>query len=202
MKKERRYSKSENTKQFIIEKVAPIFNVKGFAGTSLSDITEATGLTKGAIYGNFRNKDEIAIEAFKYNFSLLSGIFNAELAGAGTPLEKLRLLPKAFLKIYPKVMSIGGCPLLNTIVDTDDTHDLLKELSARSLKGMKKMIEQIFIDCVEAKLISPEVDPDKLSALFLTLSEGGLLIAKTMNQEKYFEGSIMQMEEIIDRMIL
>ncbi len=49
-------TKSDRTKQFILEKVAPVFNKNGYFGTSMSDITEATGLTKGAIYGNFKNK--------------------------------------------------------------------------------------------------------------------------------------------------
>ena len=52
-------SKAEKTKEFIIEKSAPIFNKKGYAGTSLADIMEATNLTKGSIYGNFENKDEL-----------------------------------------------------------------------------------------------------------------------------------------------
>jgi TetR/AcrR family transcriptional repressor of nem operon len=38
--------------------------MKGYSGTSMSDITAATGLTKGSIYGNFENKDEVAIAAF------------------------------------------------------------------------------------------------------------------------------------------
>ena len=57
-------TKAEQTTQFIIEKVAPLFNQKGYAATSMSDITRVTGLTKGAIYGNFENKEAIAIAAF------------------------------------------------------------------------------------------------------------------------------------------
>jgi len=48
--------KSENTRKYIIEKVAPVFNKKGFTGTYLSDMEKATGLTKGSIYGNFKDK--------------------------------------------------------------------------------------------------------------------------------------------------
>ena len=55
--------KSEQTKAYIIEKAAPIFNKKGYAGTSLRDMTGATRLTKGSIYGNFANKDEAALAA-------------------------------------------------------------------------------------------------------------------------------------------
>ena len=61
--------KAERTREFIVEKTAPLFNRKGYAGTSMSDLTEATGLTKGAIYGNFENKDEVALAAFDYNLA-------------------------------------------------------------------------------------------------------------------------------------
>lgn len=60
-------TKAERTKAFIIEKTSSVFNQKGVVGTSLSDITEATGLTKGAIYGNFADKEEVALAAFEYN---------------------------------------------------------------------------------------------------------------------------------------
>ena len=60
-------TKSDRTKQFILEKVAPVFNKNGYFGTSMSDITEATGLTKGAIYGNFKNKEDLAYYSFYFN---------------------------------------------------------------------------------------------------------------------------------------
>ena len=48
--------RSEKTRQFIIETTASLFNKKGYAGTSMSDLTEATKLTKGSIYGNFERE--------------------------------------------------------------------------------------------------------------------------------------------------
>jgi len=39
-------------------------------GTSLSDMTDATGLTKGSIYGNFNSKDEVALAAFDHNLKM------------------------------------------------------------------------------------------------------------------------------------
>ena len=54
-------SKAEETKKFIVEKAAPIFNKKGFAATSMNDILDVTGLSKGCVYGNFENKDEIHV---------------------------------------------------------------------------------------------------------------------------------------------
>jgi len=71
----KKQKKSDRTRALIVEKSASLFNRKGFHGTSLSDIMEATGLTKGGIYGNFKReglnkkgvKEEIALAAFEYN---------------------------------------------------------------------------------------------------------------------------------------
>jgi TetR/AcrR family transcriptional repressor of nem operon len=73
-------SKAERTKQFIVEKTAPIFNTKGYAGTSLNDMINATGLTKGSIYGNFVNKDDVALAAFDYNLKKVDTIIRQEIA--------------------------------------------------------------------------------------------------------------------------
>ena len=67
--------KSQKTKKHIIKKVDPIFNSQGYTATSLSEITTAAGLTKGAIYGNFKNKEELALEAFNYNIKYVLGTF-------------------------------------------------------------------------------------------------------------------------------
>ncbi|MFT6687147.1 MAG: TetR/AcrR family transcriptional repressor of nem operon, partial [Saprospiraceae bacterium] len=85
-------SKSEKTTRFIIEKVAPLFNQKGYAATSMSDITKATGLTKGAIYGNFKNKEAVAIAAFNKNVNDLLKRIAKHQEQSKSPLEKLFLI--------------------------------------------------------------------------------------------------------------
>jgi hypothetical protein len=47
-------TKAERTKKYIVEKAADLINRKGIAGTSLSDIMEATQLAKGGVYGNLK----------------------------------------------------------------------------------------------------------------------------------------------------
>src|SRR5687767_15428855 len=62
------------TKEKILKKSGVLFNTKGYKATSISDITDATGLTKGAIYRHFKSKEELENETLFH----LSGImFNA-----------------------------------------------------------------------------------------------------------------------------
>ncbi len=48
-----------NTKEYIIDKAYTLFLNKSFEGVSIKDISNAIGLTKGALYHHFRNKEEL-----------------------------------------------------------------------------------------------------------------------------------------------
>src|SRR5688572_3708282 len=85
-------NKAQRTRQLIVEKTAPVFNVKGYAGTSLSDMTEATGLTKGSVYGNFANKEEVALAAFDHNWRQAQDAVRAAMEKQRTSKAKLLAL--------------------------------------------------------------------------------------------------------------
>src|SRR5882757_6298161 len=131
-------SKAERTREFIIKKTAPIFNMKGFAGTSLSDMTEATGLTKGSIYGNFANKDEVALAAFDHNVRKVIAMVRAEMEKKKTIREKLLV----YVDVYNNTHGFpeGGCPILNTAVESDDTHEDLKKKVVDVILNWKDLI--------------------------------------------------------------
>ena len=133
-------SKAEKTKQFIVEKTASIFNKKGFAGTSLNDMTEVTGLTKGSIYGNFANKDEVALAVYDYNFSRLNIGLETVVAGCNSSIDALKKMANFYRTEFKNTVFTGGCPILNTAIEADDTHPELKARAAKSIKDWKKKI--------------------------------------------------------------
>ncbi|MBE0342560.1 TetR/AcrR family transcriptional regulator [Paenibacillus sp. 28ISP30-2] len=123
--------KGDRTREHIIIKSAEVFNQKGYAGTSLNDIIADTGIKKGGIYRHFASKDEIALEAYNYAASIVTRkILEAadhEQSASG------RLI--AFFRVYEDVINdppfIGGCPMQNTAVESDDTHPELDRKSKR-----------------------------------------------------------------------
>jgi TetR/AcrR family transcriptional repressor of nem operon len=62
-------TKGEQTRRRIVEAAAPIFNIRGYEGASLSELMAATGLKKGGIYRHFSSKEELAAEAFDYTWA-------------------------------------------------------------------------------------------------------------------------------------
>ncbi len=193
-------SKAEKTKQFIIETTAPLFNKKGYLSTTLSDITEATGLTKGSIYGNFENKDEVALEAYKYNSTLLSKSMARSL-GEDFPsaLDKLKAFVNFYRKSWKAVFLNGGCPLMNAATEADDTFPILKKQVTLSFEGWIKKISTTIVEGQKNGELKKNANANELASLFIMLTEGGILLSKTTGDESYLNLALDRILLIIDQ---
>lgn len=192
-------SKAEKTKQFIIEKTATLFNTKGYNATSLSDITQATGLTKGSIYGNFENKDQVAIEVYKYNAALLSKVMNHSLGDQyPTSTEKLHAFVAFYRKNWRSVFSNGGCPLMNAATEADDSFPALKQYVQKSFTLWTERIAAVIVQGQKKNELKASVNADEYASLFIMLIEGGILLSKTMDDEKYLNQALDKVKDMID----
>ncbi len=192
--------KAEETRQAIIEKAAVIFNKNGYQRTSMSSLTNAIGLTKGAIYGHFTDKDELAVEAFRYNAQQIADRLRKELRPCKGPVEKLRAYAHAFPEIYEDIAVTGGCPILNTAVDSDDAHPRLHEEVRKILTAWEGWLIAMVNGGKESGVVRADADADLFAANFMALIEGGLLMAKTVGDKKYLECSVQRINLLIDQM--
>jgi TetR/AcrR family transcriptional repressor of nem operon len=192
-----RESKSERTRKFIIEKTAQVFNTKGYAGTSISDLTSTTKLTKGSIYGNFRNKDEIALAAFEYNLEKITKAFSEGIMNAQTTMNKLLAYPRTYRRIYGHIINTGGCPILNTLAEADDTHPDLMALAVEAIKNWKSGIVTLIDKGKVNGEIGATVDPNRIAENVISLFEGGGILSKATGQDSYMQNALEQVEELI-----
>ncbi len=190
-------SKAERTRQFIIEKTAPIFNSKGYSGTSLTDIIDATGLTKGAIYGNFDNKDEVAIAAFEYNFGNITNYIAIRIRERESAIQKLLVYPETHRQILKLPFLKGGCPVLNTSVDADDTHPMLKEKAISALNLWRSSVERIIAKGIQSKEIKKNTNATEFAAILVSLTEGAVMQAKVSGKPTELNISMDFLEKMI-----
>ncbi|MFV5703251.1 TetR/AcrR family transcriptional regulator [Flavobacterium sp. XS2P12] len=191
-------NKSERTRQYIIEKTAPIFNTKGYAGTSLSDITQATSLTKGSIYGNFKNKDEVAIAVFEYNFDRLLIMLNGEISKRKTYREKLLCFPELYLNFLSDKFPVGGCPIMNTAIEADDTHNELKNVAKKALvKWFDSFVYLINRGKEKGEFKSTTNAEDK-ALIIISLIEGAIMITKVTGKTNYLKSLMNSLKTIIE----
>ena len=171
-------SKADRTKLFIIERSAPLFNKKGYVATSMSDILKATGLAKGGIYGNFKNKDEIALEAFDYSFNKLREALRFEIKQQKTCHGKLNAILDFYYDYSVSPLIEGGCVLMNTAIDADDAIPFLKERAKQGLKEMLGSLKYMIEKGIEVGEFSKKLNAlDEAELIFATI-EGGIMMSK------------------------
>jgi len=192
--------KAEETRQSIIEKSALIFNMNGYQRTSMSMLTKALGLTKGAIYGHFPDKDALAVEAFRHSVRQVSERVRAQLLPHESPEARLRAFAQAFLDFYGDIVKAGGCPILNTAADADDAHPRLHEEVTRVLTAWEERLVAMVEVGKESGELRSDADGRLFATTFIALIEGGILMAKTVGDKHYLERSVEGINLLIDRM--
>jgi TetR/AcrR family transcriptional regulator, transcriptional repressor for nem operon len=192
-------SKAEKTKQYIIEKTAPIFNKQGFAGTSMKNLEDATGLTKGAIYGNFEDKNEVAIAAFDYNMEKITTGIIRMMDGKKHAIERMKVYPAYYRKFLTKysISEWYGCPIVNTAPEADDTHPKLREKVNAAIKMWHESMTRILIKGMDRGEVRLDANPSQFASQMIALIEGSILLSKSMNDARFFQDAL----DLADKMI-
>jgi TetR/AcrR family transcriptional repressor of nem operon len=171
-------TKGEQTKQMIIEQSAPIFNKKGIAATAMSDIMDATNLSKGSLYVHFDNKDVLAEAAVDYNIELLVRKTMAAINRVDHPKEKLFAYIDTFRNpLNPPVA--GGCPMLNFGMEADDQNEAVLEKVAAAVNKSQQVIVTIIVQGIRQGVFRPDWNYKEFATLMFAMIEGGILISNT-----------------------
>ncbi|MCF6308374.1 MAG: TetR/AcrR family transcriptional regulator [Flavobacteriaceae bacterium] len=189
--------KSEKTTKFIIETVAPIFNQKGYSATSMSDITKATGLTKGAIYGNFKNKEYIAIAAFNKTVNDLLKQISKHQEKSKSPLQKIYLITDFYRDYYDFSKELGGCPILNVGVDANNQDTALLEHVRFVIHKTQNNIAKIVDWGKEAGEIKTTINAQVFAKKLYAHIQGAIFMTYTMDDDSYLKIAMDEMDVII-----
>jgi TetR/AcrR family transcriptional repressor of nem operon len=142
----------------------------------------ATGLEKGGIYRHFSSKEELAAEAFDYAWQEALGARIHDLDTISNTVDRLKQLVANFVErrgIIP-----GGCPLLNTAVDTDDGNFVLRARARKALRGWRSYLISIIRAGIKAREIRPRVDAKKLATLIISSLEGAVMVYRLERTEE------------------
>src|SRR5712664_2194882 len=169
--------KGEQTRLEIIRKAAPIFNQKGYEGAALSDLMRATGLEKGGICRHFDSKQELAREAFDHAWKLA---MDARFEGTHeipNTVDRLKQIVRNFRDRRTSVVP-GGCPLLNTAIDSDDGNPQLRAKARQALSSWLDRMESIAEEGKRRGEVRSDVDSGELATLIAGTLEGSHMMSR------------------------
>ena len=191
-------TKGEQTKNDIVRKSAPLFNQKGYEGTSLSDLMEATGLQKGGIYRHFSSKEELATQAFDYSWGrAVSGRLDG-VAEVPDCVNRLKKMIDNFVELRAGLVP-GGCPLMNTAIEADDGNVVLRARAKKALQNWTVRLSKITTEGIKKQQINHRIDPLELSQLIIGSLEGALLISRLQNSDEPLRAIKQHLSEYLEQ---
>jgi AcrR family transcriptional regulator len=186
------------TRRRIVELAAPVFNRQGYVGASMRDLSDATGLEKGGIYNHFGSKEQLALEAYDFAFSQVTEGLARSQDGATDAIDRLQRMIRAFAKFARKPAISGGCPIMNTAIEADDTHPELRGRARASMTLWHRLIGRIVKDGTAAGELAAGTDPYALAALITASLEGGLMLSRLYDDPAFTDRIVEHLTVHVD----
>lgn len=195
-------SKAEQTKARIVQQAAEVFNQKGYAGSSIADIMQATGLKKGGIYNHFKSKDELAVAAFDYAVSLMSQQVWSAVKTKRNAIERLQALVSSYLVYIETPPIVGGCPILNTAIEVDDTDSPLRDRAIAAINQWRSLIVRIINQGIKKGEIPVTTEPDTVATIIICNIEGAIMISQLEKNPIYLKRTVTHLQSYIQNSLV
>jgi TetR/AcrR family transcriptional repressor of nem operon len=189
--------KGEQTRREIISKAAPLFNQKGYDGFALSDLMQATGLEKGGIYRHFASKEQLAAEAFDYAWNLALDTRLQGTQGIPNTVDRLQQIVRNFRDRREGLVP-GGCPLLNTAIDSDDGNPQLRTKARKALRLWLDRLSSTIEEGKQRGEIRSGVNSFQLAAVIVSTLEGSLMVSRLLKDDASEDAACRHLQDYLE----
>ncbi len=193
-------SKSDLTRQMILEKSAVLFNLQGYSGTSMKDIMNATGLSKGGLYGNFKTKEDIALAAYDQAVDTVWEEVKKRTKVIDHSLDKLKAVVYFYKERILDPPVEGGCPIQNTAIDADDGNPILREKVRKTVDNWRQNIVRNLEKGMKNGEVKLDCNASDFAIKFIGILEGGIMLSRLYKELHYFDVIAKQLIDLIEEL--
>ena len=178
--------KGAQTRERILAAAEPLILRQGFAGTSLDDILNATGLTKGAFFHHFKDKAGFAralIERYARNdFAVLDRLAAEAEAACDDPLDQTLHFIKSFEHFVAGLPEpIIGCLFAAYTYESLQFEPAINAFIAQNLRRWSALYEKRFEAVLARYRPAQPTSARELSETIMAILEGGFVLARNFN---------------------
>ena len=158
---------------------------------------KATGLEKGGIYRHFDSKQQLAAEAFDYAWKLALDTRFEGTEEISNTVDRLKQIVRNFRDRRAGLVP-GGCPLLNTAIDSDDGNLRLRDKARRGLSSWLDRLRFVIEEGLQRGEIRGEVDSSELATLMVSTLEGSLMVSRLQRKDDSRDLACRHLEEYLE----
>ncbi|MEO6782951.1 MAG: TetR/AcrR family transcriptional regulator [Bradyrhizobium sp.] len=151
----------------VLDRATSVFWRRGYAATSLRDLTEATGLSTAALYHRFNDKEGLFLESLRrYADQGLTDRF-ARLSALKSPVTAIRTFFDELIDMSVDDPDRLGCFLVNTVLDGAATSSVASALVRARLGDVEAFFRSSLQRARKAALIDATIKPTAMAEILL-----------------------------------
>lgn len=191
-----------NLKEKIVHESLKLFSLKGFLSTSMHDILEAAGTSKGGFYNHFSSKEDLFFKVLDEARIIWRERNLFGLDELKRPTDKIKTLLKNYKDRYLKDADNfpGGCVFITLITELNDQRPHLSKEIEKGFIGLKKMIKRILDQAVESGDLGKDVNTERVTEILFNGMMGASLSYRVNKSKTDLDKSINSLIEYFENL--
>lgn len=182
-------TRGDSTKERILAAAEALVFERGFAGTSLDEIIDRVGVTKGAFFYHFKSKADLArgiVDRFaREEQALFINLSERAEALADDPLQEVLLFFKLFEEFVGGLENpLPGCIFATYTLESHQFEDEIHELIRKELDDWGAIYERKFEKVMAVREPRMPTTARELTEAAMCLVEGGILLGRVYGDPK------------------
>jgi AcrR family transcriptional regulator len=184
-------SKSERTRQRIIDAANQLFYRKGYNRTSFTDVVEEADVPRGNIYYYFKTKDEILKAVIAHRLETISGMLQEWDRNISEPLDRLERFVRIMYDSTPALLR-SGCPMGSLTAELGKDQPELKEDAKGLFDLFQRWLARQFVD------MGYRDEARDLSLRLLSRGQGLIIIAQVYQDPGFLERGTQELNRWLE----
>lgn len=193
----RRGTKGMLTRARIVREATELFSLKGFFHTTLDDVMNRTGLTKGGFYAHFDSKEALVHAAIEHATERwVTKVFGGVME-APTPRAQLHALFDAYRAYAVDRTFEGGCFFVNLAIELDDQDDALRRIVDARFDQLRQVVAGIVERGKIDRSYRREAPASAIATLVVAALTGTMMLSKSAASFDAFEETIAMLRQLV-----
>jgi TetR/AcrR family transcriptional repressor of nem operon len=193
--------RGRETRERIVEEAVQRFSVNGYYHTSLDEVAQALGMTKGALFAHFSSKEALGHAAIQRAYEMWEAVVLPEIAKHEDPREKLRGAIEGSILTARQRLWRGGCFLLALATEMDDQHEEFRAALGRILDQWRGLLAGIVNEGKANGAFTQDVDADRIAHFIIAAIEGATMVAKTHNDLNLYVSILETLQRLLPTLL-
>lgn len=188
-----------DTRDRILQAAAELIHSKGYGGTTIEDVLEASGVKKGNLYYYFASKEELGLAVLDYYrdshaATVRSFLDNPEMSAREGLNQWLVMMSGRMAEMQCSC----GCPFGNLALELSDHSEVFRQRIAKHFAAWEDIIAQAVRAAQAAGDCHPDLVPEEFAAYSVTLLEGAIMMCKLTRQIRPIERAVADIRNRLD----